>query len=69
MNSLEIQRKSLTTLQFQLTKTGDKLTESEARYTKETKNMRETISDLESAKEILLNGKIELSNQLEEQQR
>ena len=69
MNSLEIQRKSLTTLQFQLTKTGDKLTESEARYTKETKNMRETISDLESAKEILLNGKVELSNQLEEQQR
>ena len=69
MNSFEIQRKSLTTLQFQLTKTGDKLTESEARYTKETKNMRETISDLESAKEILLNGKVELSNQLEEQQR
>lgn len=59
----------LASTNFQLTKTGDKLTESEARYTKETKNMRETISDLESAKEILLNGKIELSNQLEEQQR
>jgi len=59
----------LASTNFQLTKTGDKLTESEARYTKETKNMRETISDLESAKGILLNGKIQLSNQLEEQQR